>query len=436
MLHIAAKLSACMNGIPHRNGFPPIVLVDTFVFDYSFASGKFRDAYFADMVSLLPHINWWYIPTLFRQSRPLKCFINMRRNEIPFIIPQDYLKITDYVWAALHPIRMWRMNFTWKELDGYDVAEIFKEAMEEHLTLNSSLEALLKYRLAKRLKQRQIEIKAVVDWFENQDIDKGQNMGFRKEYPNAQIVGYQGFLASPNYLCSKPTSMENKAGVVPHRLAVMGSGLVMLAKEFCPDMEVIVAPAFRFQHLFKAGVAQVGCTRKLVVVLPFRFDLAISLIDLVVSGVSVSDFSIPVILKPHPRAGYIDRIAAHLRSTGNDNKFDLFVGELFDVLPQAEVIISTSSSTCMEAVCMGIPVIVTAEPGVLIENVVPKDVGEELCRICYTKDDIKKAMTDFINATAEEKDRRVKQAQILKEKYFMPVTEKTVLKFAMEAHLV
>jgi len=88
MLHIAAKLSACMNGIPHRNGFPPIVLVDTFVFDYSFASGKFRDAYFADMVSLLPHINWWYIPTLFRQSRPLKCFINMRRNEIPFIIPR------------------------------------------------------------------------------------------------------------------------------------------------------------------------------------------------------------------------------------------------------------------------------------------------------------------------------------------------------------
>ena len=430
-LNLAAKLSSFIE--KSHYGCKNIVLLDTFVFDFSFSSGEFLDSYFPALTKYLPKVNWFYLPTLFKQSRPVNCFLSMRRNKVPFLIAEDFLKLNDYLWAAAHPLRMRRLALKFTKINGYDVHDIFQEAIDDHLTLNSTLEALLKYRLCQRLKEHNVDIKSIVDWFENQDIDKGQNAGFKKYYSHAIIIGYQGFVAPCNYLCTQVTTVEKNAGVIPDKVAVIGPMLTQSANEFCPTLDVFVAPAFRFQHLFKQNQSKPVSSNKVLIALPFRLDLSLELLRLIDLANSNLTSSIEYVLKPHPRGGYYDRIIDYLMEIGAEGKTKVSSTDLSEIFPQIGLMISNASSTCLEAICLGVPVIIAGSDNAPLENVLPKGVNEEFYRVCYTKSEIEEAVHYFIESCDTQRAMRVNEASILNEAYFTPVTDKTIHRFAEKA---
>ena len=90
------------------------------------------------------------------------------------------------------------------------------------------------------------KIKKVVNWFENQPIDKGYIFGLRCYYPEVKIKGYQGFIISYDYnfnVIPTPYEVENKLCV--DEVLVMGKKLTPYFK----NINVNVAPAFRFSFL-------------------------------------------------------------------------------------------------------------------------------------------------------------------------------------------
>ena len=91
---------------------------------------------------------------------------------------------------------------------------------------------MLNFSFARALKNENIQIKKVINWFENQTVDKGWNYGFRKFHPNVQTVGYQGFFYYGQYLNQTPTETEDKAKVIPHKIFVNSKIFVKLRKEF------------------------------------------------------------------------------------------------------------------------------------------------------------------------------------------------------------
>ena len=83
-----------------------------------------------------------------------------------------------------------------------------------------------------RLSQKKLQIKKIVNWFENQIVDKGWNFGFRKYFPNSDIIGYQGFLFYGQYLNTFPSQEEFNSKVIPKKVYVISKKYIKLRKEF------------------------------------------------------------------------------------------------------------------------------------------------------------------------------------------------------------
>ena len=102
-----------------------------------------------------------------------------------------------------------------------------------------------------RLKQKNIKIRLIIDWFENQVIDKAFNMGIRKFLPDVKLKGYQVVDNNPFYLCYFPSKLEYDSRVLPSELYVSGKSFIPTIKENCPELKAKLAPAFRYSHIYK-----------------------------------------------------------------------------------------------------------------------------------------------------------------------------------------
>ena len=58
------------------------------------------------------------------------------------------------------------------------------------------------------MKKSGLLIKKVVDWNENQVIDRSLNLAIRKYYPGVKILGYQGYVVSEYYVSHSPADYE------------------------------------------------------------------------------------------------------------------------------------------------------------------------------------------------------------------------------------
>ena len=95
------------------------------------------------------------------------------------------------------------------------------------------------------------KLKKIVNWFENQIIDKGWNFGFRKYFPNSDIIGYQGFLFYGQYLNTFPSQEEFNSKVIPKKVYVISKKYIKLRKEFVKNFIFKTAPALYFQNFSK-----------------------------------------------------------------------------------------------------------------------------------------------------------------------------------------
>ena len=113
--------------------------------------------------------------------------------------------------------------------------------------------SLHNYCFARKLKQKSIKIRKVVNWFENQSLDKGWNYGFRKFFPKSKTIGYQGFTPQPEYMNTLATDYEKKYKILPEKIISIGRNFVNFKKEFCKDLDIIQGPALRFNDLFNSS---------------------------------------------------------------------------------------------------------------------------------------------------------------------------------------
>ena len=102
------------------------------------------------------------------------------------------MKISDVLWASGH---FWRVRglkippLTWC---GVDISPVFREDLRAGAHLEGAFIALLNYRLFRALKGAGREVSETIDWFENQSVDAGWNLGVHTYFPSAKTFGYQG----------------------------------------------------------------------------------------------------------------------------------------------------------------------------------------------------------------------------------------------------
>jgi len=384
-----------------------ITLIDTFFLSSMFKNGKYRDRYYN---GLLEYLNddekrgLYFVPSILVKTGFKKIMRIAEKSGENFLFKEDYLKLSDYFFALVSPFRIRRINFSKFKFKDFNIGPVLQSDFRCHIF--ASALSILNHRLFKRLKENRIKLRLVVDWFENQPIDHGFNKGIKDFFPETYSIGYQGYIISTDFnFYIQPTKYETENGIIPDAIAVVGNGLKKQIKRFDSRLNVITAPAFRFKSVWDLEEIHKTNDKKIVLIaLPIAIKESIEILKLVTNAVKIGKYDdVEFQTKSHP--------------------------DFKDCVVKAKIMIGNTSSTCLETLAIGIPVIIIGSQSGLTQNPIPEDVNKDIWRICYTPEELSNAISHFLNISNEERDNFKKTGEEIRAMYFEPVTRGSVRKF-------
>jgi hypothetical protein len=409
-----------------------ITLIDTFVLKNSFANGFYNDRYYSKLLEYVSsdekeHI--YYVPEYYGIKDYKKIFMDTRTAKQKFLLKEDYLKIKDYIFALLYSFRVRKINIKFEEFMGFNISFLIKEEILNNGFSSSSMCGLLNYKFAQRLKNSNIKIKKIINWFENQTIDHGFNSGFRWFYPEVNLIGYQGFPLENNYLSLYPTEQERICAVIPKEINVIGKAYINMAKEFCPDLQVKVAPAFRYSEVWnKRNYFPDKHKCSILVALPISIDESDEIIGTVLESAYLINIKNCIFkIKPHPTHD-IKKIS---------NKWSKKLPELFEFVDEdfnsciekSDILISGASAVCLETLAKGIPVIVIGNRLGITQLTIPRSISKDIWKLCYSVNDVIEAVKLYAKKDSKMVNMYKKIGREIRDNFFEPVTELGIRKF-------
>lgn len=423
-LFFAAKLTRDV-----RKPLPsePLTLIDTFVY-----SSSTDDRHYPGMMNVLTEEERktiYFVPSFYRPKNLLLLVRKLRTGKNNFLLKEDVLKTRDYFFGWQHLKYIYQQKILPCFFLDMDISSLVKEELRNVRGIPSAYISLLNYKFVKRLRQADIKIRLFVNWFENQVVDKGLNAGFNQFYPDIPSIGYQGFIVAPHYLCLYPTIIEKASNVLPKEVAVIGRELINSVKENCPDLNVSVAPAFRFKGVWenrkyypKADIFTI------MVALPGMLDVGNEILNLLELCLKMKELSdVRFWIKQHPdnnsemiKRRFEGRWPARFRFVG---------GDFNDRVEKSNLLISTGSSSCMHALSKGIPVIIIGSQMGLWHNPIPPDIEEDLWRFCCSIDELSSAIESYLNRDEETLYRHKMIGNKIRKEYLESVTRDAVTKF-------
>ena len=424
---------ACSRLWPRRDAAPrgPLVLVDTFIYRDSLDdAGGFRDRHFPGILDSLneeERAQLYFTPTFYRIRNYPAIFRKLRAARANFLLAEDYLRAADYVAALAHPWRVPAVATESIRLAGIEMGELVREAVALGFAESGSIEGILRYRFARRLREASVKLRLVLEWFENQGLDRGAVTGVRENYPDTPIVGCEGYIVPRHYLCLYPTRQERESSVIPHTIAVTGPALVAGVREFCPELEVEIMPAFRFAGVWRARPDRADRERFTVLAaLPLMAresrEILACLFDACEISGAARTWSMQI--KPHPTMP----ADALLRDIGRPlpAHCELVSGDLDGLLASADALVSSASSACAQALASGVPVVILGSLGGLTQNPIPPATDRRLWQMCYTVEELVTALERIAGRSAQERARDRALGMALRGEFFAPVTRDSV----------
>lgn len=417
----------------------PITLLDTFVIKSSIGEGgsiykgKYKDRYYTGLLENLGEKDKrsiFYYPALIGFGNPVSGFKLIRNAKDQFIIPDDFLNIWDYLFILLYPMRICRLQIPKMSFLGFDVAPILRQERRLTCCNFSSFLGLLNYRFAFRMSQEKVQVKLLVDWHENQVIDRGLIVGFRRFHPETHITGYQGYIISKNlHIYIFPTPQEYRSQAVPHKIGVIGKGLLEDIQEFCNDFEAIVAPAFRFNKVWEKRKKMPDPNMfTILVALPIGLKGSANILRLLASVLDdLGNADLKFWIKPHPTCGP-EQIKPLLNGVWPEI-FHFKTGDFNECVEGANLLIGNASSTCLEAMAKGVPVIVIGDRNGIVENPIPETITSDIWKLCYSSEEVAGAIQFCKNRSPEKIKEHEEIGTRIREEYFEPVTREGARKF-------
>ncbi len=407
-----------------------ITLIDTFFLSSMFKNGKYSDRYYNGLLEYLTDDEKrriYFVPLILARSGFKKIIRIAEKSNENFLFKEDYLKLNDYFFALVSPFKIRRINFNKFKFKDFNIGPVLQSDFRCHIF--TSAFSVLNYRFFRRLKESKVKLGLVVDWFENQPIDHGFNKGIKDFYPETYSIGYQGYIISTDFnFYIQPTKYETENGIIPDAIAVVGNGLKKQIKRFDSKLKVITAPAFRFKSVWDlTEIHKVNDKKIVLVVLPIAMKESIEILELVTNAVKMGKYGdVEFQIKPHPT---LDTNKLKSKFGNLPNNFEFVNGDFKDCVTKTTMMLGNTSSTCLESLALGIPVVIIGSQSGLTQNPIPENVNKDIRRICYTPKELSDAINHFLNISEEERDILKKIGKEIRGMYFEPVTRESVLKF-------
>lgn len=406
--------------------YSSVTFLDAFVLDNSFVNGKYIDRWYTgirDFLSAEAQSSIYVLPTV-STNNPLKQIVQMKsaRHDGRFVLKEDYLTIKDNISAFLKVLFPGSANFPGSTLLGINVDPLLKYEYKTSKTNISSFRAWTNYYFVKRFTQKGNTIKLLVDWNENQLIDKALLKGVHDFSPHTRTIAYRGYIISEQFIHIVPTPAEKTADLLSDEYAVIGDELQTAVCEFIPDLPVKTAPAFRFNvQSVKGKPKQTGLY--ILLALPIDLALSKSLIEDVIEIKDKLPANTIYTIKSHP-SNSEDTIKSLFTSWNTDL---LFTQKDFGpALREANILVTAMSTAAMEAIANGMPTVIKCKLSELYIMPIPRTIPEVLWKTCLNAIELLNAIIELHklddNVILMESDQ-------IRTNYFAPANLDTVGRF-------
>ncbi len=406
----------------------PCILIDTYVYPSQYLrGGAFNDRHFSYLyewlykngydIAVLPTLcGLRKIARLDSPGELISAYKWLRESPTKFVIPEDWLKVRDYLPVLWSSIKAVYFSGRIKNFSGIDISPIPGEERWMPIRMN----AKLYYILPRRLKEAGFSPVRVIDWFENQDIDKALNMGCRRAFPDVKVLGAELLIFFPNFINLFPTKAEADSGVLPHVL--LGGGLhsrKVLGSYFDAGISYRIGPALRYSYLWNEKSETRMKQGAVAVPLPSRLAESVELIEQILPVVKMREDIQHWHIKVHPDYSLMELKAAFGEGRWPEG-LEVWSGTMEDLLRASSVVISLGSGSALESAAMGIPVIMVGRQTAL--NYDPLRWFEGYWKMCHTQEEITDALDDYLNIGEAGRQSMEAMAEELKRQCFEPVS--------------
>ncbi len=225
-------------------------LIDTFIIDK-----KSKEKYYYGNLEKFAKKNnkkIFFLSTIIENNflRFLDILFSLKKKNY-YVLKEDYLDFSDILYCFKFFIRTKKFNINYPKFENLDLSNLIKEEIFGIRNLFSVFIGIANFIFFRKIKSKSIKVKKVINWFENQPMDKGFNYGLRKYFPKTISYGYQGFTDYPEYMNIYPSNLEFNSKVIPKKIIITGKRYEVLRKEFCNKLEIINGPALRAEKIFK-----------------------------------------------------------------------------------------------------------------------------------------------------------------------------------------
>jgi hypothetical protein len=409
----------------------PLILVDTFMLEEYTNIDRWYGEFWNNLSTDIK-ANTYFIPTIV--DTPLnkmhKVYKKLRSNPRNFIIKEDFLNFINIFKTARHFLNIRKMKIEPFIFLNYDIGPLVKEELLNNTDKFSVIESLLNFDFVRNLRNQNIDVALSIDWFEGHGVDKSWSFAFHSFYPETTIVGYRPVHGQPAYLSLFPIPIEYEAKCLPDEIAIQARGSRKSLTEFFPKLDVRIIPSFKSAYVW--GFDYKYNTKKSIalITLPISIDMSIEMIKKI-QRVKVllkfDDTNNPFIIKPHPTQNVrlikeiVRKIDLDIQVT-EDKSFST-------ALNNTAVLLTDASSTCLEALACGIPVIIIPNTDGLSYNPLPDSIPSKICTNAKTTEEIASDLKLFLYRDILMFKELNKIGKKIRNDFFEPITQQGIDRF-------
>tara|TARA_Y100000590_G_scaffold456202_1_gene606340 strand:+ start:28908 stop:30590 length:1683 start_codon:yes stop_codon:yes gene_type:complete len=406
-----------------------IILIETFFLKNMFKNnqyfgGKYPSA-ILEKIDKKTKDKVFLCPTILI-NRPLKKYIRIAEKSYKnYVFFFDFLNLKDYFKSLFNFFYLGRIKKKDIYFNSYKINFLISREKILNTFSQSTFVANINYYFFKRLQENDVDLELVIDWYENQVIDRGFNLGKNTFFPNTKSKGYMGYVADFDGVQHfKPSILEKKTDLLPNEINVIGKNIKKKVKVFCKSIKISTAPAFRNQYLFSSNNYKKQRKTKKKIIL-------IILNGTVKEEKNISNI-LRIIQKKFSQNNYLFRVRPHrisnLKEMGN-LVFEIDKNNFQKSLSESDLVISGGSTASVEAVIFGKKVILIGNNNEFTVNPLRSFAGKDLYKVCYSPSEYEKAIKLYLNKGRNRIKKKSNLGKHLLKNYFERTTVNKCISF-------
>lgn len=367
-----------------------LIILETFVLYSSFKNNNFIERYSKDIKK---HISEKYkskvvfFVNYLLQNKNKNYSKILKKKLRNFIFLADLLNFKDYVSILFKPSLKVKKKIMYNK---YNMTHIINYYLKIDNFNISFFLGQLNVVFFQKLKKEKIDIDKIIDWYENQPIDKGFIIGKNLFFPKSRLKGYVGFIndfeTMKNYI---PSKLEINKKIVPDELLVSGK---YLKKYFEGSKNVKLVPYLRNKFPQSKSIKlKHSSQKKIAVILSADNQEAIDLIEISKYLNKKYKKNLTFHLKTHPMTNskYLTNL--------EDIKILKFNHNINALLNQVNIVISGATTATLDAYIRNKFIIVMGKKNGITKNplnILPKKSN---FKVCYENSDYEHVLDKYLS---------------------------------------